>query len=117
MSKTNCINCGAAKDMSDIKCPFCGTSYVDLTALDLDKHEKVALVFKAPGGKYTVSMLARPRLESIDVQYHSQNIYADKGAFIAKFQDYATADVAITFQSVHQENNVLYKVQYNEVST
>lgn len=117
MSKTNCINCGAAKDISDIKCPFCGTSYVDLTALDLDKNEKVALVFKAPGGKYTISALARPYLESIDVQRHSQNIYADNGATLAQFTDYTTANIAITFRPVHQENNVLYTVQYNEVST
>ena len=26
MSKTNCVNCGAAKDIDEIKCPFCGTS-------------------------------------------------------------------------------------------
>lgn len=117
MSKTNCINCGAAKDTSDIKCPFCGTSYVDLTALDLDKNEKVALVFKAPGGKYTVSMLARPYFDRMDVQYHSQNICAGNGITLAQFTDYATAEVGITFQPVRQENNVLYTVKYNEVST
>lgn len=117
MSKTNCINCGAAKDTSDIKCPFCGTSYVDLTALDLDKNEKVALVFKAPGGKYTVSMLARPYFDSMNVQYHSKDIYADNGNILAQFTDSATVEVGITFQPVCQKNNVLYTVQYNEVST
>ena len=29
MSKTNCINCGAAKEVEEIKCPFCGTVYLD----------------------------------------------------------------------------------------
>lgn len=35
MSKTNCINCGAAKEVSDLQCPFCGTKYADLTTFDL----------------------------------------------------------------------------------
>lgn len=35
MSRTNCINCGAAKEVSDLQCPFCGTKYVDLTTIDM----------------------------------------------------------------------------------
>ena len=29
MSKTNCPNCGAPMDSELIKCPYCGTIYVD----------------------------------------------------------------------------------------
>lgn len=39
MSKTNCINCGAAKKVSDKKCPFCGTEYVDLSMLDFTSND------------------------------------------------------------------------------
>ena len=35
MSKTNCINCGAAKEISDMQCPFCGTKYADFTTFNL----------------------------------------------------------------------------------
>ena len=35
MSKTNCINCGAQKEINDTKCPFCGTKYLDMTAYNL----------------------------------------------------------------------------------
>lgn len=30
MSKTNCINCGAAIDIDASECPFCRTPYVDM---------------------------------------------------------------------------------------
>ena len=48
MSKTNCPNCGAAKESSDIKCPFCGTAYLDMTAIDLYSHEPMMLKFVGP---------------------------------------------------------------------
>lgn len=35
MSKTNCINCGATKELSDAVCPFCGTKYADFTTFDI----------------------------------------------------------------------------------
>lgn len=69
MSLTNCVNCGAGKDSEEIKCPFCGTLYFDLTALDLDGHTPVACVFKMPGHYSNIekaTMLARPFLESIE---------------------------------------------------
>ena len=40
MSKTNCINCGAAKEVSDMQCPFCGTKYADVTMFDLLHMDK-----------------------------------------------------------------------------
>ena len=48
MSKTNCVNCGAAKDTSEIKCPFCGTTYLDLTAIDFASGDPVVCEFVLP---------------------------------------------------------------------
>lgn len=69
MSTTNCVNCGAVKEMDATQCPFCGTLYFDLTALDLEHNYPVACVFKMPGcysNIEKVTMLARPFLESIE---------------------------------------------------
>lgn len=72
MSKTNCINCGSAKDINDIKCPFCGTTYLDFTAIDFGSDQPVVCEFLMPqnfhdknGGRFKMSMLAVPRLEEI----------------------------------------------------
>lgn len=36
MSNKNCINCGAPFNIELNKCPYCGTSYFDMSCLDLD---------------------------------------------------------------------------------
>ena len=48
MSKTNCPNCGASKEVTDIRCPFCGTAYLDMTAIDLYSHEPIWLKLVGP---------------------------------------------------------------------
>jgi hypothetical protein len=49
MSKTNCINCGAAKEVSDLQCPFCGTRYVDMTVLDPFTDKPIYIQFRKNG--------------------------------------------------------------------
>ena len=72
MSKTNCVNCGAAKDIDEIKCPFCGTTYLDMTGIDFTKHEPVVCKFVLPyANKPVLSMLAFPRLEELSMQYNN----------------------------------------------
>lgn len=44
MSMTNCVNCGSAKDVNETVCPFCGTSYFDLTDIDLSEHRHPCIV-------------------------------------------------------------------------
>jgi len=46
MSMTNCVNCGSAKDVDAKVCPFCGTSYFDLTDIDLDQRHPCVVRFK-----------------------------------------------------------------------
>ena len=73
MSKTNCINCGAAKDTAEIRCPFCGTTYLDLTAIDFSSDAPVVCQFVLPEtyqiqgieGKLVMSMMAIPKLEEM----------------------------------------------------
>lgn len=46
MSMTNCVNCGSAKETTSAVCPFCGTSYFDLTDIDLDQQHPCIVRFK-----------------------------------------------------------------------
>lgn len=36
MKGRNCPNCGAALDSAVCKCSYCGTSYFDISAIDID---------------------------------------------------------------------------------
>ena len=108
MSKTNCINCGAAKDISEIKCPFCGTTYLDLTAIDFDSGEPVVCEFVLPKtfgfsnchGRVVMSMLAKPRLDRIDVS-DNRTYYYDHGMYpLCSVSTGIDIDVSVSFTPV-----------------
>lgn len=73
MSKTNCPNCGAAKDVSEIRCPFCGTAYLDMTAIDLYRHEPMWLKFIGPDGS-VYQIKAYPTVANFEM--HPQDLYS-----------------------------------------
>ena len=78
MSKTNCPNCGAAKDASEIRCPFCGTAYLDMTAIDLYKHEPIWLKFVGPDGS-VYQIKAYPTVASFTIEPETMEIYSVDG--------------------------------------
>ena len=117
MSKTNCVNCGAAKDSEEMKCPFCGTLYFDMTALDLDGRTPVACVFKMPGywsNVKKVTMLAIPRLEAIEQDSPSvTELWADNRV-MATIAEPQPPKFKIDFTPVMQNDGVFLKMYTNE---
>lgn len=107
MSKTNCINCGAAKDTEDIKCPFCGTTYLDMTAIDFASGDPVVCQFVLPNnirlgdsdGRVIMSMLAVPQLEEISQTANRVDIYGGSGR-IGSFVDSWDVNVGVSFKPV-----------------
>ena len=65
MSKTNCVNCGHGKDPDAIKCPFCGTTYLDFTSVDLESGTPCVLSLKIPGFDGVLTMKAVPSMGEI----------------------------------------------------
>ena len=110
MSKTNCINCGAAKDTSEIKCPFCGTTYLDLTAIDFSSDDPVVCQFVLPEefrpgfreskGRFIMSMLARPQLEEITTRANTIDVSGGFGTHIASFVTDYDIDIGVSFKPV-----------------
>ncbi len=114
MSKTNCINCGAAKDTSEIKCPFCGTTYLDLTAIDFSSDDPVVCQFVLPEefrpgfrgakGRFIMSMLARPQLENITMQANTVDVSGSFGNHIASFVTDYDINIGVSFKPVCRQN-------------
>lgn len=108
MSKTNCINCGAAKDTSEIKCPFCGTTYLDLTAIDFDSDEPVVCEFVLPKmfgfsncpGRVVMYMLARPKLDRIDVSDNRTYCYGHGMYPLCSVSTGVDIDIGVSFTPV-----------------
>jgi hypothetical protein len=45
----NCPNCGAPFQLESDKCPYCGTLYYDLSAIDFESQKPIFLKFRANG--------------------------------------------------------------------
>ena len=74
MSKTNCVNCGSAKEVTEIVCPFCGTAYFDMADIDLDGRTPCILRLKMPGTNNLFLMKAIPHMASITFTPHTMEI-------------------------------------------
>ena len=62
MSNRNCVNCGASFNIELNKCPYCGTSYFDMSCLDLDSGKPFALKIKTKinGKNCFITQMVRP---------------------------------------------------------
>lgn len=68
MSKTNCINCGAAKEANDLQCPFCGTKYIDMATIDL-LHDNVLYMQMTRNGQ---PFTAKAYITNKTLEFHHQ---------------------------------------------
>lgn len=116
MSKTNCINCGAAKDTDEVKCPFCGTTYLDLTAIDFSSGDPVVCQFVLPDNisverngvkqKAVMSMLAVPMLEQITMSPNTLTIWGGRGNYpLATYTSSWDCNIGVSFKPVERKNS------------
>ena len=88
MSMTNCPNCGSAKDPHVSVCPFCGTSYFDLTDIDLGERNAPALVrFKYNGTIFSMKAFVRMAEFTIRPSYLDVTSFDDRRTFIHHSDD------------------------------
>lgn len=109
MSKTNCINCGAAKDTSELKCPFCGTTYLDFTAIDFESGEPVVCEFVLPNGsedKYIMSMLAMPQLNTIENTYETTSFYGIGSPGFTNVVGNVSVNVGVSFRPIEHKGTL-----------
>lgn len=89
MEGKNCPNCGAPLEADICKCPYCGTSYFDISALSIGDREPFYLKLKLAdpiGEGYTVItayVIAEPSLEiNYGPEWTYANIDGQKRQFI-----------------------------------
>lgn len=58
----NCMNCGAPFDVKSDRCSYCGTSFFDLTAMDLSSEKPFMLKLKL--GDQIITQLVVPMQEA-----------------------------------------------------
>lgn len=106
----NCPNCGAPYDVVLDKCPYCGTSYFDMSCIDVDGREPFYLKMRYRGRVFTSKVIAD--LSCIALSVDTVCVESPVGEKIVSFNTGRNADIDIRFHSLVDNNGNLFEV-YN----
>lgn len=93
----NCPNCGAPLEPYKCKCEYCGTWYFDFTAFDMSKDTPYYIKFNTSYG--VVTTLAKPELQTIEVQEDCSYACDSAGHRFARFVTSRSCDLSVVFHS------------------
>ena len=90
----NCPNCGGVIDSSQNKCSYCGTSYFDLSCIDVDNSKPVYLKIKIRNRVIT----ALASLQNINVTNLCEPIaFRDCNGFARRFISNQSTSINMEF--------------------
>ena len=102
---TNCPNCGAPLEIGEVKCPYCGTTYYDLSAIDFDSNEPIFLTIKI--NNMLVTQKVKPQTASFETSCDEVFATDDRGHKLMAFKTNMTVDTNITFIAIPDKKNIL----------
>lgn len=107
----NCPNCGAPYDVYLDKCPYCSTSYFDMSAMDINNQQPFYLKLRYDDMIFTSKVIAEPY---ININYCKDIVEAvdlknNRIKTIIKSND---VDVDIKFHSVLDDKGNLFTMRY-----
>lgn len=105
----NCINCGAPIESEVNKCPYCGTSYLDICGLKLDGKTPIVLKFGTEynGHKVIISTLVTAEANcNMTTTYDTFDIYCGNKYIDHVISSYNT-DIELHFKVIPDKQNQL----------
>ena len=104
MSKLNCPNCGAPISTVDNKCPYCNTSYFDLSSIDINNNEPFYLKIRM--GKMTLTQLVKVLPDmSINLESNSCSICNSSGDKLYEFTTSNNMFINLNFEAIIDPSN------------
>lgn len=102
----NCPNCAAPYEVQLNKCPYCGTSYFDLTSIDFEGSKPIYLKIKLPQGTLTQKCI--PHCEGIISKSETVYDYDHWGYVMRSYNPgcYLTTDV--TFEGIPDNDGNIF---------
>ena len=103
MDKRNCPNCAAPYDIDFNKCPYCGTSYYDLSALDFTTHEPFYLKIKTEmnGKPCYITQLVKSKVDlSMEISSETVDVCDYLGRAICSYYTSHSLTTNISFEAV-----------------
>ena len=99
MANRNCPNCSAPYDVTLSKCPYCGTSYFDMSAIDIGDCQPFYLKLKYYNTIITSKVIALPSI-NINMKRDFTSICDYSGRVLYKYPNSSSMDIDVTFRSV-----------------
>ena len=107
----NCPNCGAPYDVTLDKCPYCSTSYFDMSAMDINSQQPFYLKLRYGDMIFTSKVIADPCINfniCKDVRQYTNLKGVEIGSVIMK-NDF---DIDIQFHSIIDDKGNLFTMMY-----
>ena len=106
----NCPSCGAPYDVILDKCPYCGTSYFDMSCIDINSNNPFYIKLRSGNTVFTSKVVAEP-LSYIALS--SDRVYIENpiGETVMSFITSINADIDIRFHSIVDGDGKLFKVE------
>lgn len=115
MSKLNCPNCGAVISAETNKCPYCNTSYFDISSLDINNDEPFYLKIKYNNMIFTQLVRVVP---TCNITFSEDYTYAtgSKGQTILAVPTSRTMNLDLSFQAIPDYKGNLFKFNVQDTN-
>lgn len=102
----NCPNCGAPYDPLEPKCPYCGTIYYDMSAIDFDSKEPLYLQIRVNNMLITQKVI--PEIGNIEMSSNAVSFGS------TQFVTDHTVTTNVSFIGVAGDDGAIMQVKYCE---
>ena len=99
MASKNCPNCAAPYDVSLNKCPYCGTSYFDMSCIDINSLEPFYFKLKI-GDMMVTSKVVVKEDASITISEDAVDVVNKYGDKVGRVVTGKSVDIDIGFKSI-----------------
>lgn len=113
MSQRNCPNCGAPYKTELNTCPYCGTSYFDMSAVDINEGKPFYLKIKMNGMVLTSKVVAEPDI-TLNFQENTCSFTGKFGKKIGEIVVNRYMDIDMRFRSIHDPDDVLCTMEVED---
>lgn len=114
---TNCLNCGAPFDVDKEKCSYCGTSYYDMSAIDINSTKPFMLKIKTTmnGTECYITQLVKVLPETkFEMSSETTDVIDYRGAPILSLVSNRSMTTNLVFQTVSRKNGNLCEIVVKE---
>lgn len=104
-----CPQCGAVIDPYRVKCEYCGAMYFDLASWIEDGRPcYINYKFDAGYGAGTITALAIPKLQTIEINSEINSVTDTRGNIIRQLHTDRACDMCVNFRLIEDNTNTLF---------